>query len=405
MFVALLAFPIGGLIGQRIALRAVRTFNTSDDGRTAIVTGLMSAIVRVNANVFTTRLVQFLSVINISAVVWLEIKILTTIVLSVIFGIEYDASNALEFGLTAGVVAGLLVQFVLRFGMQGVVATDALYWPFIILSAVIVVFVTMATAYGKSGGLNELISNISLDPLIDPLTLGFFLLNIILVNAVYHVGRDDLWLRLSAFSNEIHQDNLAASRLFKATILALPVWLVLILAGMMIPVLIGRPAESIVEVIDAVRVSSIIPPILILGMLAAMLSTCDNQFFSLRRLFLYSPHTNTVRSWVFNRRDTAIVSLAVGLLVLLLTSAAVFFDVNDQNLVFACLGLPAVVFPVVNQSLGMRKAHPADVFVPMIVYVLLIIIGLNEGGIPSLFIIAAAPVSLLVGLVYSRTHK
>ena len=136
------------------------------------------------------------------------------------------------------------------------------------------------------------------------------------------------------------------------------------------------------------------------GSLAAMLSTCDNQFFSLRRLFLYSPHTNTVRPWAINRRDTVIVSLTVGLLVFLLTSAAVFFEVNDQNLVFACLGLPAVVFPVVNRSLGMRKAHPADVLIPVIVYVLLIIIGLNEGGVPSLFIIAAAPVGLLVGLIY-----
>lgn len=401
MFVTLLAFPLGGWIGQRLALQALRAFNATDDGRAAIGMGLISAIVRVNSDAFTARLFQILSIVNISAVVWLEIKILTTIVASVIFGLNYEPSHSLEFSLIAGLVAVLLVQFVFRFGMQGVVVTDALYWPFIILSVVIIALVALTLAFDETGGFTELAATVSFKPLIDPLTLSFFLLNILLVNAVYHVGRDDLWLRLSAFGGQSQHENLGASSLFKATLFALPVWLVLILVGMLIPILIGQPAGSIVDVVNAVRVSSIILPVLILGMVAAMLSTCDNQFFALKRLFLYSPYTNNLRPWTFNGLRTAIVALTVGLLVFLVTWAAIFFRVDDQNLVFACLGLPAIVFPGVKRSLDMRKTSTTDVMVPAVVYVGLIILGLNQGGMPSLFIIAAAPVSLLVGLIYS----
>jgi hypothetical protein len=239
MFATLLAFPIGGLIGQKFAIRALPALNATTAGQAAIATGLMSAIVRVNADAFTARLVQLFSIANIAAVTWLEIKILTTVVMTVMFDLDNVPFYALEFGIIAGFIAALLTQFVLRFGMQGVVATDAMYWPFIILSVVIVVFAAFGLSFELYPTFSELTDSISLQPLIDSLTLGFFLINIFLVNAIYHVGRDDLWLRLSAFGSKGGQGNLAASHLFRATLFAAPVWLVLILVGMLISVILG----------------------------------------------------------------------------------------------------------------------------------------------------------------------
>jgi hypothetical protein len=133
-----------------------------------------------------------------------------------------------------------------------------------------------------------------------------------------------------------------------------------------------------------------------------MLSTCDNQFFALKRLIFYTPKTGKIRHRQTTTPGAIIISLIVGSIVLLLTWGAIFFSINDQNLVFACLGLPTVIFPAVKRSVEMRRTNPADIGVPAVIYITLILIGVGEGGVPSLFVIAAAPVSLILGLAYSK---
>lgn len=405
MFFTLLAFPLGGLIGQVVSTHALKQFSSNNLTKDAISTGLMASIVRVTSTQATASLVKAISIVNIFALVWLEIKILTTIILSVIFSIEYGPENAVYFGVVAAVLAGLLVQFVLRFGMQGVIATDALYWPFIILSVGLMIIVVLYLAIDGSSGLAGAIGDVKLEPLIDPVTLCFFLLNIFLVNAVYHVGRDDLWLRLSAFHRSGGAKNPAASELFRATLFAAPVWMMLIIVGMLLPVVAKGTVNDIVELVNVVRISPLIVPVVILGMLAAMLSTCDNQFFALKRLFAYSPKDNSISVLEITPHRAASYSAAAGLLVFLLTWSSIVFGVEDQNLVFACLGLPAVAFPVVFRAVKAKSCGIGDVLLPSGCYLTMVIVGINAGGVPSIYIIAAAPVSLLVGLAFSWGRK
>lgn len=405
MFFTLAAFPLGGLVGQLVAKKAVETLRQSSAGRAAFETGLMTAVVRVNSNVLTSQLVRYLSMLNITAVIWLEIKVLTTILCNVVFQISFEPRNAIIFAVVAGLFTVLLVQFILRFGMQGVIATDAMYWPFIILSAALIAAVVFYLSFNAAGDLSHLVQMISLRPRIPDVTLAFFLLNIFAVNAVYHVGRDDLWLRMSAFQSTGQKDNPAASQLFQATLFAVPVWFILISVGMLVPTILGRPADSVLEVIGLIRVSYVVLPLAILGLLAAMLSTCDNQFFALKRLFRYSPETGEVRELTLNWRKTAAISFSAGLIVALLTWAAIYFDLKDQNLVFACLGLPAVIYPAVQRSLNMRQTRTGDVLVPVAIFLFMLFLGIRQGSMPSLYIVAAAPVSMVVGLILINIRK
>lgn len=296
MFTTVIAMPFGAYIGGILASKVMRNAEKSqgtetDNSSISSRSGLLTAIIRNHYGDSSATLHRIIISLNIFAIIWLEIKILTSIALVIFFQESQYFSDPVVHGLVAGVTALLIMNFVLQFGMQGVVMTDALYWPFIILSALIVCGLTFYAVIDPSVAIQK---SLSLEPEIGGWTLIFFIINIFVVNSVYHCAREDLWIRIEAFSPSADEpsvtpsDNPAIRQLLPATLLAIPVWLALIATGMMVPMIIGSSPGHVSDVLVSVSSFTIFAPLVVLGLVASMLSTCDNQFFAIRRLFQYN---------------------------------------------------------------------------------------------------------------------
>ena len=395
ILLSLIGLPLGAFVAKNLSERALHRASYEDEFKKAITNGVMASLHICCSKKGTAEICRKISIVNILAVIWLETKILTSITLSVL--LPEFASESIVIALLASTIIFFLTQYITRFGMNGVIITDVLYWPLIIISVLLVILVT-TNSFSQSAFELQLQNVLPLEMSI-PSMLAFSL-NVLLINSIYQISREDHWIRVSAFrsDNDI-KDNPAVNSLVLVAMLAIPIWLCLIFAGFLYGVLLGEEELTLNSIVQFHESVVMFLPILILGMFASMMSTTDNQLFAVRRLVSLDIRNNRITDKNVNKFDSVIYSLGLAAIFFTTVYYANEFKLNDTNLVFTCLGLPAVLFPSLLVILYGRVGQKSHVYVPLIIYVAANITAYIYKD--PVLILLVPPATLILGCLYA----
>jgi hypothetical protein len=234
---------------------------------------------------------------------------------------------------------------------------------------------------------------------LSPLSTLLFLSNVVFVNLIYIVARDDQWIRIAAFSDPgTPSTNPAISCLSRATYITVAVWLLLIVAGLLLPFATGTASGDVTDLLDLGRSLPLLPAIVMTGMVAAMLSTADAQLYVLRQLALVRLNDLELTASASVSRRGLILGLVVGTVFAILTSWVTSMGIRDEHLVFVCFGLPVTIFPALVRIALRRHVAISDVVAPLMLYLALSAYGLvQQPEELSPYLLGAAPMAGMLG--------
>ncbi|MBN4055221.1 hypothetical protein JYU12_00595 [bacterium AH-315-K03] len=399
-FFSLLGLPLGAYVAQKLCNLALIRAEKDEAFKTAIKNGVMSSMHAICSLPGTAEICRKVSIANIFAVIWLETKVLSTITIATLA--PHASDDSLYIAMVSAGVIFFLVQYIVKFGMNGVILTDALYWPLIILSVLVV---TASTFINYNNTDIELTASMLFQTQLPTYMLVGFVFNAILINAIYQVAREDQWLRVSAFrSDENIRLNPAVTSIFSTSLMAVPVWLFLIISGLVFGYLVGDGVLSLNSIIEISKNIPFFVPVLLLGMFASMMSTVDNQLFTAKRLLSLDIKKNKISDLSSHKIDSIIYSIGLSSFFFILTYAVIESDLNDIELVFTCLGLPAVLFPSIFRVLLGGCSRPSDIYVPLFIYVLCSLFAYWVDFHNGFIQVIIPPATLIIGVLYSSIN-
>lgn len=438
---------IGAFIGSKLQKKAVLRANSDPKFAMALDNGVVAAIFADFGSNHTANLARAIAIVSLAAILWLEIKAASIILTYLLTG-NYPPSPLITALISVILMFGLAF-FIFRFGMTGVVASDSIYWSLICISMIFLMIFTIHAALSADAPV-ELVFFPSPAPGTDWVALSAFLVNMLILNVCLFVTRDDHWTRVAAFRRRDHpeEENLAIKYLPRAAIIVGLVTIPLVFTGwqwesvsdaylqkdtnatMMLEkvkkntynnrgsIVLANDArirssneareqsgdDALIKLFLFAESQPLLMPMIIVGMIVAMLSTANGLLYAVRRNLYLSVsnleqrETRKNPSIVF--KNASIFAASFGILTFMVL---MFVGPQDAQVLVLLVSLPSILLPGIVALLTHRHIDLSDLLIPAIVYSCLTLIAVIE--MQPLFYLLPAPVAVLCGVFFTTVKS
>ena len=412
LFASPLTLLAAGFIARHISNGLLQ--RAADQGRSPPVlsTGLMGSVIGNCRDSTIATLARLVGIANVVIIVWLEVKYLAIYISQYLYA-QAGSPPLPVIGLVAAVIVGALSLFVMRYGMNGVIVSDCIYWPITLVSCGFLAIWLLFNALDNGGLAAFHHSPLLNPPEVSTLALLGFIFNITVTNIAILSVRDEHWIRVVAFSSEKDvRPNLMIDSLPKACAQAAALWSLLIVVGsVLLPAYSATsgnqgPHSGFSALLPLANSAPTIFALIVAGLVAIALSTLDSQFFTLRQLLSYDVVRNRVTANSVNGLRQIRNAMIAGVIAFTLVYCALAFKVDDFSILFVLYPLPIVLLPAtLRRYLTGREVRPMDVITPLILYLVLTLIGvgiyLASGKAPMEIFFWAAPLAVVLGLPFA----
>lgn len=342
--------------------------------------------------------VKYLSLANISAVIWLEFALLADVG-GLLLGMDQLWQRALLLALSALAV----FYFVLRFGLRGFVFTDIFQTPMIVVAVL-----TLLTGAGIA--LVVLSPTLTLTeaatPSAAPSTLVLFAFHVMFLNTFLVVVTEPHWLRVWIFGEK--ETKLQA----RSTGGAAVVWALLILTGFVArafdPATLGEGA-----IVTLMEVTSRISPLFLiffwLAGMAALFTTADANVYSFLLVAGFDSRTGRLRQRLLEAIRPAISSLSAAVLFALLYWVVRSVGLPFEKIIFLVIPLGLNLLPGLVSLAHRKRSGPFWMVTSLLVYLSSSVMGFRQSDNELLWTLSASlfPVliSSLLWTYYRRKGK
>jgi len=394
-FLCCITIVLGGIVSNFFSSRIrnrprTRAILDSEDQSGAVVASLFWSEKTNNQSLSSA--VKTISLINISAIIWLEFSIFGDITGRIV-GANLLTSTFIVWSIAFGVF-----WFTLGFGLRGFVAADLLHSSLIVISVLMIAGGTLALLASAPWSTSAIKS--ALKPLSEvPATIIFFV-HLMIVNGFIVLTSEAHWLRMWVFSTK------ELTMQVRAQMLTASIWAILILVGLV--------ASQLTGAIDTANVSGLlghlsdVSPIFLIafwvGATAALFSTADSQIYCFRLVRSFSCKTGRI-SEVGAAKPSFVVALGGSIL-----TAGVYYCVRRigvpfDKIVFVLLPLTLNFVPALVLLAFGREIPRGLVYFSAAGYLGIAILGFIADQTDMTYSLAAATVPIAatcLGLLISR---
>jgi len=349
----------------------------------------------------TARIVKYLSLANILALIWLD------------FALFADISTSL-LGLSSRVSPGLaglgrpdlrmsmlllicsafaVIFFTLRYGLRGVIFADLFQSPMILLGTS-VVFVGCIIALARHAG-HDLTFSLLL-PKASLFNGIVFALHVCCVNMALVLVTETHWLRLWIFrKREIEMQ-------VRSIACTAGLWLLLIFIGFAaFPLSNGKVGEAAVQ--GLLQALAMLSPLLVvafwIGGTAALFASADVQIYALLVVNEFDLKTGILRSKTMSTirpfRDALVSSLLFGVAYYFVRLA----DIPFEKLVFLILPISLNLLPAFVRAARSLPQLPSLLLLSLGLYLFCLVVGLSQPRLEFGWTLMAAVMPCIVACI------
>lgn len=307
--------------------------------------------------------VKYISLANITAVIWLEFALFSDI-----GGEIFGLTDLWIKTVVIAIASFAVIFFVLRYGIRGFTFTDIFQTPVIALSVILIVGGSLWLAKDASISFSSGFSQ----PIVDSKTIVLFVIHVLFLNAFLVLATEPHWLRLWVFQKK-ETDTQIASTLSTAII-----WAVLVGIGLIASALAqgGAGTTVIVNLVNQLTELSLVFVVAFwFAAVSALFTTSDAQTYS----WLIVKNFNTNAGKLEETNLSAIKPFSYALLASIVFAVIYYavrtYSIPFEKLVFLIIPFSLNTLPAITQLAFKKQPTPA----PMIISVVLFVI-LGAGG-------------------------
>jgi hypothetical protein len=336
----------------------------------------------------TSKIVKWLSLLNIVGVIWLEFALFSDIA-SRLFSIDAIYYKILLIFTATFVV----IFFTVKYGLRGFVFADAFQSPIIAISALALVIGCLILA--QSSHLQIKVSSF-FQPILSPKDCILFGLHVIFLNLFLVLVTEGHWLRLWIFGKR--EIEMQVKSLLSTSI----IWLLLILVGLFSYQLSNANLgeNAIVGILERLNsFSSIFIVFFWFGGVAALFSAADAQIYS----FLLVNEFDTAKGKLTNKLMDKISPLLLALMFSVIFTLGYFivrkFQLNFEKIVFIIVPLSLNLLPAFVRAAKHAKQMPVLNLLSILLYIILSVLGIFKPADEFSWTLAAALMPILLSII------
>jgi hypothetical protein len=330
---------------------------------------------------------KYLSLINISGVLWLEFSVFADLT-GAVYGPVGPHIQAVSFFLASLAV----VFFLSNFGLRGFVFADALQAPILALITLAILGLLVASVFIKG---NVSLSN-TLSPLGGFTTASIFTLHVLILNSFMTLVTEGHWLRLWLFG--IKEARLQVRGMGTTAI----GWLILVIVGLLSGVITTASGDQ--GVADILRfLDERFPFILLLfwlGGAAALFATADGNLYSFFLVRAFSTSEGKlIEAHARRPKNPLIFALGwagLGTLIYYVVRAAEF---PIEKIIFVCIPFSLNLLPSITRIAYAKRAHAWFTVLSVVGYLAIGGIGLSQSHDDLAFTLGAAFVPVIISAI------
>ena len=399
LFVSIVTIPVGAVVAKTIQLKALQRCLNNETVKNACSVGTLAGVLNAVTGKNVGRIIRIISICMLSAFLWMEIKIVSMLLTTIM---APDHMAPVLTAIVAAIITFLLASYVFRFGMTGIVVSDFLYWPGIILC--VLLLMAILASYTSDFDLLQHARYV-MRPNLGIYEQLAWIINVCFLNLAIVSVRDDHWCRLPAFGVEAGKENKALKCLPLAAIQTATVGALLIFGGFLCSYVytLNNPdiqnangIDLLVSVIDSVPLSG---TLILFGGLLAMLSTANGLIFAL--------HRNISRVYVPGDSEPDDISaipvlhaLAAAIIVGVLTFVVLeYLRQIEFYIIFPLVNMPVTLMPGLWSSMYGYRVSARNFLVPLVAHVVISVIALFLLDNNRILLFLSAPLSALLGII------
>lgn len=354
-----------------------------------MTTGVIARLVwePTSAGRLTSLLIKMLSIVNITAILWLEFSVFGDLA-ALTLGNFAGTIGAASFIVCLGTF--IVVLIIVRYGLRGFVFADVLHSPFVMAGTLAVLVGLVMTILGKP----DAHWSTAAQPLAPLDQVGLFVIHVFALNFFFVLVTEAHWLRLWIFSTR----ELTAQA--TGTIWTAAVWAVLALAGCLAVFVTKKTGiDGIVPLLGAL--DAINPALTFLfwfGASAALFSTTDAQVYGLLLVWNYKPHKGEMSPRVDRPSSPALLALLAAVLFGAAFALTRYLHVPFEKLVFALFPICLNTLPVFLAVATNRVITPWWTIIAVVLYTGTTIEGFVHSDQELVWTLAAALAPVTVSL-------
>lgn len=305
----------------------------------------------------SSRWVKYISLANISAVIWLEFALFSDI--------GGDILGISQLWIKTGIIflsSFAVIFFVQRYGIRGFAFADIYQTPIIALSVVLIVVGSLWLLNGTS----VQFGSAAIQPIVDAKTIFLFVVHVIFLNAFLVLATEPHWLRLWVFQNK-ETDTQIASTLSTALI-----WTILIGIGLVASAISGGGAGTGVIVTLVRRLSDLSPVFVVafwFAAVSALFSTADAQAYSWLVVKNFDVQSGALQEFKLGAAKPVVYALTGSLIFSLIYLAVRSYSIPFEKLVFLIIPFSLNTLPAVVQLAFKREPTPALMAISVMLFI------------------------------------
>lgn len=337
----------------------------------------------------TSRVIKYISIVNISSILWLEFSIFADISSKLI-----SKGDLLYTCVILFIIAYLIALFTFKFGLRGFVFGDFFHSPLILLGSIIILIGSIILVFFSSTNYTFNLSDV-LTPKLDWASSLAFIVATIGLNLFLVLVSESHWLRVWIFGKK--ETTVQA----KSQISTAIVWFVLISIGLVYGA-VGNGALGKDAVSDLLLNISNISPLFAMAFwiagTAALFSTADTQLFSLFMVSSYNPKDANIHYDNLNKYNPFLISLFIALSFTIIYFIVDLLKLPFEKLVFLLLPIGMNAVPAFFREYKNYKQYSRFIYFSIILYAACSIKALVDPSDEFFFTVAAPITPFVAGL-------
>lgn len=342
----------------------------------------------------TSKIVKYVSLFNIGAVIWLEFALFADI------GGKLLGFDSITARIVLLLVGSLTVfYFTLRYGLRGFVFADLFQSPMLLIGVsafIIGCVIAILQLDIPVPPLNQLLT-----PELPILDCVLFAFHVTALNLVLVLVTETHWLRMWIFKEK--EIKLQVRSVGTTAV----VWLLLIIAGFMTFIISTKIGEE--AIVDTILKLNGISVVFIcafwVGGIAALFSTADVQIYSFLLVNEFDADTGKLRGKRLQDIKPFITSVVISVIFALAYFTVRFLNLPFEKIIFIIIPLTLNLLPAFALAAYGRRQSPVPLIVSLILYFICSIIGLFQPERQLVTTLLAALIPILVSFVAVLASK
>lgn len=312
----------------------------------------------------TAVVIKWLSIINITGVIWLEFALFSDIA-SMLFSLNQLHYKVIIIFLTTIIV----VYFTVKFGLRGYVFADFFQSPLIGLSAIglIVGCIILVIKRDISFDLYTLTT-----PLLSIRECIIFSFHVLFLNSFLVLVTEGHWLRVWIFGKQETKMQVLSLTATAA------IWILLIIVGFFTYILSGSQFGEAAIVKLLLGLNQISPLFIILfwvGGIAALFSTADAQIYSLLLVNEFDSRQGVLKNKLMDKMHPLLLSLVFSFGFTVLYFLVRYYSIPFEKIVFMVIPFSLNILPAFIRLIKGYSPRPVLICLSTAIYLLLSLFG------------------------------